>query len=62
MAENPILIAEEQDNENSPPPHPTIPVSERPMQPPVLLRSRPYGTRFENFPDYVYGNLFQKVI
>ena len=37
-AENPVLVDEEQDNENSP--HlPTIPVSERPNQPPVLMRS-----------------------
>ena len=28
--ENPILLDNEQDMENSPPPHPTAPVSERP--------------------------------
>ena len=36
-AENPILIDENQDMENSPPPHPTTPVSERPTQPPVWI-------------------------
>ena len=40
MAENPILIDKEQDKENSP--HlPTSPVSERPTQPPVLMRKCP---------------------
>ena len=62
-AENPILIEEEQDKEKSPPrPHPTTPVSERPTQPPVLMRSCPIGTRFENFPDYIYRNLFKTII
>ena len=57
-AENPILIDEEEDKENSPPPT-TTPVSERPTRPPALLRSRPFGTRIETVPDYVYRNLFQ---
>ena len=52
MAENLILIDEEQDKDNSPPPtHPTTPVSGRPSQPPVLMSSRPSGTRIENVPD-----------
>ena len=56
-AENPILLDEEEDKENSPP---TItPNSETPTLPPALLRSRPFGTRRENVPDYVYRNLFQ---
>ena len=56
-AENPILLDEEEDKENSPP---TItPNSESPTRPPALLRSRPFGTRRENVPDYVYRNLFQ---
>ena len=42
VAENPILIDEEQGNENSPPPHPTTPVCERPTQPPVSMRNRPF--------------------
>ena len=60
MAETPILI-DEQDKENStpPPPHSTIPVSERPIQPPVLMRSRPFATRSEKVPDYVQRNLFE---
>ena len=55
-AENPILLDEEGDKQNSPPP---TPVSERPTRPPALLRSRPFGTRKENIPDYVYRNFFQ---
>ena len=54
--ENPILLDEEQDKENAPP---TTPVSERPTEPPRLQRSRAFGARIENVPDYVYRNLFQ---
>ena len=57
-AENPILFDEEEDKENSPPTATTL-VSERPTRHPALLRSRPFGTRLENVPDYVYRNLFQ---
>ena len=49
-AENPILLDEEEDMENSPA---TTPVSERPTRPPALLRSCPFGTRIKNVPDYV---------
>ena len=52
--ENPILLNEEQDKENVP-----TPVSERPTEPPRLLRSRAFGARIENVPDYVYRNLFE---
>ena len=55
-AENPILLDEEQDKENAPT---TTPVSERPTEPPRLLRVRAFGARIENVPDYVYRNLFQ---
>ena len=55
-AENPILLDEKEDRENAPP---TTPVSERPTRPPALLRSRLFGTRVENVPDFVYKNLFQ---
>ena len=55
--ENPIVLDEEQDKENAPPP--TTPVSERPTEPPRLLRSRAFGARTENVSDYVYRNLFQ---
>ena len=56
--ENPILLDEEENNENSPAP-PITPVSERPTRPPALLRSRPFRRRKENVPDYVYRNLLQ---
>ena len=57
MAENAIPINKEQDKKNSPsPPLPTTPVSQRPTQPPVLMRSRQF--RSENVPDYVFRNLF----
>ena len=48
--ENPIVLDEQQDKENAPP---TTPVSERPTEPPRLLRSRAFGARIEIFPDYV---------
>ena len=57
-AENPIVLDEEQDKENSPPP-PSTPESVRPTEPPRLQRKRPFGTRVENVPDYKYKNLFQ---
>ena len=53
--ENPIVLDEEEDKENAP----TTPVSEHPTEPPRLLRSRPFGARIENVPDYVYRNLFE---
>ena len=55
-AENPIVLDEEEDKENAPPT--TTPVSERPTEPPRLLRSRAFGARIENVPDYGYRNLF----
>ena len=55
--ENPIVLDEEEDKENAPPP--TTPESVRPTEPPRLQRSRPFRTRIENVPDYVYRNLFQ---
>ena len=59
LVENLILIDEEQDKENSLPPHPTTPNSERPTQPPVLMTSRAFGTRIEYVHDYAYWNLFE---
>ena len=50
MAQNSILIDEEQYKENFPPLQST-PVSERPTQPPVLLRSHLFGTRIEKIPE-----------
>ena len=54
--ENPILLDEEEDKENA---APTTPESARPTEPPRLERSRRFGTRIENVPDYVYRNVFQ---
>ena len=55
--ENPILLEEEEDKENAPPP-PTTPESVRPTEPPRLQRSRAFGARMENVPDYDFRNLF----
>ena len=55
--ENPILLDEEEDKENAP--SPTTPESVRPTEPLRLQRSRAFGTRIENLPNYVYGNLFE---
>ena len=54
--ENPIVLDEEQDKENAPP---TTSVSERPTEPPRLLRSRAFGARIKKVPDYVYRNFFE---
>ena len=53
--ENPIVLDEEEDKENDPPP--TTPDSVRPTEPPRLQRSRAFGARRENVPDYVFRNL-----
>ena len=53
--EDPIVLDEEEDKENAP----TTPESVRPNEPPRLQRSRAFGSRIENVPDYVYRNLFQ---
>ena len=55
--ENPIVLDEEEDRENAPPP--STPESVRPTELPRLLRIRAFGARIENVPDYVYRNLFQ---
>ena len=55
--ENPIVLHEEEDKENTPPPA-TTPESARPTEPPRLQRSRAIGARMENVPDYVFRNLF----
>ena len=54
--ENPILLDEEEDKENAPPP--TTPESVRPTEPPRLQRSRGFGARMQNVPNYVFRNLF----
>ena len=53
--ENPIVLDEEEDKENDL----STPESVIPNEPPRLLRSRAFGARIENVPDYVYRNLFQ---
>ena len=53
--ENPILLDEEEDKENA---APKTPKSVRPTEPPRLQRSRAFGARMENVPDYVFRNLF----
>ena len=57
-AANPIIVDDEEDKENSAPTTST-PESERPTEPPRLLRSRPFGTQLENKPEYVYRTLFR---
>ena len=47
-AENPNLLDEEEEKENSHAP-PTTPVSERPTEPPALLRSCSFGTGIKMF-------------
>ena len=53
--ENPIVLDEEGDEENTP----TTPESARPTEPPRLQRNCAFGARVENVPDYVYRKLFQ---
>ena len=52
--ENPIVLDEEEDKENVP----STPESVRRTEPPRLQRSRAFGARIENVPDYVFRNLF----
>ena len=54
--DNPILLDEREDKENSPL---TTPVSERLTRPLALLSSRTFGTRIEKVPYQFYRNLFQ---
>ena len=54
--ENPIVLDEDEDRENAP--LPTTPESVRPTEPPRLQRSRAFGARMENVPDFVFSNLF----
>ena len=56
--ENPIVLDKEEDKENSAPTTTTA-VSERPTEPPRLLRSRAFGARMGNVPNYVYRNLLK---
>ena len=56
--ENPIVWNEEEFKENSPP-RPSTSESVRPTEPLRLQRSRAFGARKENVPDYALRNLFQ---
>ena len=61
-AATPIIVDDdEEDKEISAPATTTTttPETERPTEPPRLLRSRPSGTRLENVPDSVYRTLFR---
>ena len=59
-AANPIIVDDEEDKENSAPTTiTTTPESERPTDPPRLLRSRPFGAQLEKVPDSVYRTLFR---
>ena len=58
-AANPIIVDYEEDKENSVPTTTITTESERPTEPPRLLRSRPSGTRLENVPDSIYSTLFR---
>ena len=55
--EKPIVLDEEENKENAPPP--TTPESVRPTEPPTLQRSRAFEARMKNVPDYIFRNLFQ---
>ena len=55
--ENPVVLDEEEDKENALPP--TTRESVKPTEPPRLQKSRAFGARKENVPDYVFRNLFQ---
>ena len=46
--DNPIVLDEEEDKENAPPP-----TTLESAEPPRLQRSRAFGARIENVPDYV---------
>ena len=56
--ENPIVLDEDEDKENVPPP-PSTPESVRPTKPPRLQRSRAFGERIENVPDYLFRKLLR---
>ena len=55
--ETPIVLDEEENKENTPPPS-TTPESVRPTEPPRLQRNRAFGARMENIPDYVLRKLY----
>ena len=58
--ENPNVLDEEEVKESAPPL--STPLFVRPTGPPWLQRSRASAARIESVPDYVFRNLFQKVL
>ena len=58
-AANPIIVDDEEEKEDSAPAKTTTPESERPTEPPRLLRSLLFGTRLENVSGSVYRTLCQ---
>ena len=54
--ENPIVLDEKEDKENS---SPATPECVRPTEPPTLQKNCAFRARIENVNDYVYRNLFQ---
>ena len=54
-SENPIVLDEKEDKNSSA----TTPVSERPTEPPRLLKSRPFRGRIENVKEFVYRILLE---
>ena len=56
--ENPNVLDKQEHKENAPPP-PSRPESVRPTEPPGLQRSRAFGAKIENLPDYVFTKTFQ---
>ena len=56
LAQNHILLEDENDKENF---SPTTPVSKKTTPPPAFLRSRQFGTRLKNVSNYVYIKLFK---
>ena len=57
-AVNRIIVDNEEDKENSAPTTATTPESERPTEPPRLLRSCPFEIWLEIVPDSVNSTLF----
>ena len=55
--ENLIVLDEKEDNKNA---LPSTPESVRPTEPPRLQRSRAFGARIENVPDYFIEICFNK--
>ena len=54
--ENPLVLDEDEDKKNAPPP--STPGSVRPTEPPRLQKNCAFGARMENVPDYLFRNLF----